>query len=386
MNTDQLRSLAEWSIVHRRFLHKHPELSGKEFNTYNYIKDIVTELGLQLADYPSPNLIAYLPGTVGKKTIALRADIDALPVQEEGGKEGYKSMNPGVSHACGHDGHTAILLAVAKWMAENRNSIEHNVKFIFQSAEEITPSGAEGLVQAGILDDVDAIFGIHLWQGLEKGKIGLKPGPMMASVDDFHVTIDASGGHGSMPHETTDPIYIATHLIQSFQAITSRQTNPIEPAVISIGKVDGGSSYSIIPSKVELYGTMRAVTPETQAFMKERIAQQTAGICSTFSADHKIEFIEGTPPLVNDPKESAFVETVIKEHLGEDVFSLLDSTMAAEDFSFYLQKKQGAFVFVGMKGEKSRYPHHHAKFDLDEDVFESAIQLFIKIVQDYPSS
>lgn len=386
MNSDQLGSLAEWSIVHRRHLHQYPELSGEELETFEYIKEIITQLGLQILDYPSPNLIAYLPGTVGLKTIALRADIDALPIQEEGEKEGYISKKPGISHACGHDGHTAVLLAAAKWMAENRNSIEHNVKFIFQSSEEITPSGAQGLIRAGILDDVDAIFGIHLWQGLEKGRIGLTHGPMMASTDDFQVTIDASGGHGSMPHETTDPIYIATHLIQSFQAITSRQVNPVEPSVISIGKIDGGTNYNIIPSKVDLYGTMRAVTPETQRFMQKRIAQQTAGICSTFSADYKVEIIEGTPPLVNDPKESMFVENIIKKHLGENVFSLLDITMAAEDFSFYLQEKPGAFIFVGMKGEKSRFPHHHAKFDIDEDVFESAILLFIKIVQDYPSN
>lgn len=386
MNSNQLESLAEWSVVHRRHLHRHPELSGVEFKTYGYIKEIITLLGLQILDYPSPHLIAYLPGTVGLKTIALRADIDALPIQEEGEKGDYLSGNPGISHACGHDGHTAILLAVAKWIAENSGTIEHNVKFIFQSSEEITPSGAQGLIDLGILDDVDAIFGIHLWQGLEKGKVGLAHGPMMGSTDDFQVTIEASGGHGSMPHETIDPIYIASHLIQSFQAITSRQINPVEPSVISIGKIDGGTNYNVIPSKVELYGTMRAVTPETRQFMQDRIEQQTAGICATFSADYKVEIIKGTPPLVNNPKESTFIENTIKKHLGGDVFSILDITMAAEDFSFYLQEKPGAFIFVGMKGEKSRYPHHHAKFDIDEDVLESAILLFIKTVQDYPSN
>lgn len=380
-----LDTLVDWTIAHRRHLHQHPELSGKEYNTHKYIKEVITELGLQILDYPYPSLIAYLPGTVGSKTIALRADIDALPIQDEGDKADYLSKIPGVSHACGHDGHTAILMAVAKWMAENKDSIEHNVKFIFQSCEEISPSGAEALITAGVLDDVDAIFGIHLWQGLEKGKIGLTHGPMMASTDDFHITIDASGGHGSMPHQTIDPIYIASHLLQSFQAIVSRQIDPVEPSVISIGKIDGGTNYNIIPSKVELFGTMRAVTPETRTFIQERISQQTAGICSSFSASHQVEIIKGTPPLVNDHEESAFVEKVIKEHLGEHVFSLLNMTMAAEDFSFYLEEKPGAFIFVGMNGEMSKYPHHHAKFDLDEGVFESAIQLFIKIVQDYPS-
>jgi len=380
-----LDTLVDWTIAHRRHFHQYPELSGKEYKTHDYIKEVISELGLHILDYPYPSLIAYLPGTVGSKTIALRADIDALPIQEEGDKAGYLSKIPGVSHACGHDGHTALLMAVAKWMAENRDSIEHNVKFIFQSSEEITPSGAEVLINAGVLDDVDAIFGIHLWQGLDKGEIGLTHGPMMASTDDIKITIDASGGHGSMPHQTIDPIYIASHLVQSYQAIVSRQIDPIEPAVISICKIVGGTNYNIIPSKVELYGTMRAVTPETQAFIQDRISQQTAGICSSFSASYQIEFTTGTPPVVNDRKESMFVEKVIKEHMGENVFSLISMTMAAEDFSFYLMEKPGAFVFVGMKGEKSQYPHHHAKFDLDEDVFESAIQLFIKIVQDYPA-
>ena len=386
MRRDQLRSLSEWCIVHRRFLHQQPEISGKEYKTHEYIKKIIKGLNLKILDYPYPSLIAYLPGTVGSQTIALRADIDALPIQEEGDKEGYISQIPGVSHACGHDGHIAILLAAAKWMSENRGLVEHNVKFIFQSAEEITPSGAQELIQAGILNDVDAIFGIHLWQGLEKGKIGLNYGPMMASVDDFEVTIEANGGHGSMPHETIDPIYIASHIIQSFQAITSRQINPMEPAVISIGMINGGTNYNIIPSTVKLLGTMRTVTPETHRFIQERIEQQVAGICSTFSATHKVDIIKGTPPLINDEEQSRYVEQVIKSYMGEEAFALMGVTMAAEDFSFYLQEKPGAFIFVGIKGDKSRFPHHHAKFDLDEEVFESAIQLFINIVLDYPSN
>ncbi|AQQ54811.1 M20 metallopeptidase family protein [Planococcus lenghuensis] len=384
MNKEALQSLADWSIGHRRHLHRNPELSGMEHETHRYIKTIITDLALELREAPYPSLVAYLPGTDGSKTIALRADIDALPVEEEGEKGDYRSQVPGVSHACGHDGHTAILLAVVKWAAANRESIRPNVKFIFQSAEEITPSGAEALVSAGVLDDVDAIFGIHLWQGMEKGKLGLIPGPMMASSDDFRVTVDGSGGHGSAPHETTDPIYIATHLVQSFQAIVSRQVNPMEPAVISVGKIEGGTTYNIIPSKADLYGTFRAMTPETRAFLQERIARQSKGICDTFQAESHVEFITGTPPLVNDENESRFAETVIRKQLGEDAFAPVDMIMGAEDFAFYLQEKPGAFIFVGMKGERSRYPHHHAKFDLDEEVFASAIRLFIGIIEDYP--
>lgn len=380
-----IQSLLTWSIERRRHLHQYPELSGKEYETHNYIKKYVSELGLTILDGPYPSLVALLPGTVGAKTIALRADIDALPIQEEGEKPGYLSKVPGVAHVCGHDGHTAVLLAVAKWLSENRRTLEHNVKFIFQSSEEMSPSGAEQLVKANVLDDVDAIFGIHLWQGLKKGKIGLAHGPMMASTDEFQVTIEGAGGHGSLPHETIDPIYITSHLIQAYQSIVSRQVNPSEPAVISIGKIDGGTYFSIIPTTVILLGTMRTVTPSTREFVKKRLIEQTEGICSTFSAKCKVEFLEGTPPLVNDRKESMFVENVIKKHMGENSFSLQSITMAAEDFAFYLNEKPGAFIFVGMHGENSCYPHHHAKFDLDEEVFESAIRLFLNIVHDYPT-
>ncbi|MFD1928545.1 M20 family metallopeptidase [Sporosarcina siberiensis] len=384
--TKELHSLSEWSISHRRHLHQYPELSGKEFKTHEYIKKIITELGLEILDFPYPSLVAYLPGMIGSKTIALRADIDALPIQEDGEKSEYMSKIPGVAHVCGHDGHTAVLLAVAKWMSENRSLVQHNVMFIFQSSEEMSPSGALELVKSGVLNDVDAIFGVHLWQGLQKGKIGLTHGPMMASTDEFEVTINASGGHGSMPHETIDPIYIATHLIQSYQAIVSRQINPGEPSVITVGRIDGGTNYNIIPSTVKLYGTIRAVSQENREFMKRRVREQTKGICATFMADQIVEFIDGTPPLINDAKESNFVEKVIKNHIGENSFALIDIVMAAEDFAFYLNEKPGAFIFVGMKGDKSKYPHHHAKFDLDEDVFQSTIHLFIKIVLDYPSS
>ncbi|AOV08004.1 M20 metallopeptidase family protein [Sporosarcina ureilytica] len=384
-NREELQTLSAWAIKHRRYLHQYPELSGEEHKTNEYIKRIITGLGLEILDFPHPSLVAFLPGTKGSKTIALRADTDALPVHEEGEKAGYISKVPGVAHVCGHDGHTAILLAVAKWMSENHESIVHNVKFIFQSSEEISPSGALELVNAGVLEDVDAIFGIHLWQGLKKGSVGLTHGPMMGSSDDFEIVIEASGGHGSLPHETIDPTYIASHLIQSYQAIVSRQINPVDPSVISIGKIEGGTNYNIIPSTVTLSGSMRAVKTDTRDFIKKRILEQTNGICASFLATAKVEFIDGTPPVVNDSTESMFVEKVITEHLGANVFSLVDVVMAAEDFSFYLNERPGAFIFVGMNGEKSQYPHHHPKFDLDEEVFESAIHLFIKIVQQYPS-
>jgi amidohydrolase len=374
--------LIRQAIEDRRYLHQHPELSGEEFETSKFIRNRLEALNIEIVDYQPPSVVGFVKGTKGNKTIALRADIDALPITEEGDKP-YISKNPGVAHMCGHDGHTAVLLAVAEWLSLEGNEVEPNIVLIFQSAEEITPSGADKLVKQGVLDNVDAIFGIHLWQGMEKGKIGLKPGSMMASVDDFEITIQGSGGHGSMPHETVDPIYVATHLIQSLQGIISRKLNPIHAGVITVGKIEAGTTYNIIPDSAKLIGTIRALSLEAVNTIQKQMVQLTEGLCKTFDAKGHVDFILGTPPLVNDPKEAQFVESVIRQSFGNEVFELVDPVMGAEDFSYYLLKKPGAFIFVGMSGEKSMYPHHHPKFDIDEDVFPDAIKLFIEIVKNY---
>jgi len=326
-----LQYLAKQAIEDRRYLHQYPELSGQEFETSQFIRKRLEDLQLEILAYDSPNVIAMLQGTKGTKTIALRADIDALPIVEEGDKP-YISQKPGVAHMCGHDGHTAILLAVAEWIAMNKEEIELNIMLIFQSAEEITPSGADFLIQNGVLEDVDAIFGIHLWQGLEKGKIGLTHGSMMASVDDFEIEIQGHGGHGSMPHETIDPIYIASHLMQAFQSIISRTINPIDAGVITVGNIQAGTTYNIIPDTAKLIGTIRALTPETVATIQTKMVSLTEGICRSFGAEGKVDFIIGTPPLINDPRQSRFVESIVCEEFGKDVFVLVDPVMGGEDF------------------------------------------------------
>ncbi|WP_026695852.1 M20 metallopeptidase family protein [Peribacillus kribbensis] len=374
--------LVKRAIQDRRYLHQHPELSGEEYKTSEFIRKRLETLDIEIIDFQPPSIVGFVKGTKGDKTIALRADMDALPITEEGDKP-YISKTPGVSHMCGHDGHAAILLAVSKWLSENRREIEPNILLIFQSAEEITPSGANQLLKQGVLDHVDAIFGLHLWQGMDKGKIGLRPGPMMASVEDFEITIQGYGGHGSMPHDTVDPIYIATHVIQSLQSIISRKVNPMDPSVISVGKIESGSTYNIIPESAKIIGTIRTLSPEAFTIIKSQIVKLTEGICSAFGAKAKVDFIIGTPPLVNDPNESEFIEAVVKNAFGKEVFELVEPVMVSEDFSYYLREKPGAFVFVGMNGEKSTFPHHHPKFDIDEDVVPSAIELFIEIVKNY---
>ncbi|WP_100330251.1 M20 metallopeptidase family protein [Bacillus xiapuensis] len=374
--------LIKQAIADRRFLHQYPELSGQEYETGKFIRKRLQALNIEILNEQPPSVIGFIKGTAGEKTIALRADIDALPITEEGDKP-YISRFPGVAHMCGHDGHTAVLLAAAEWLANHRSEVQPNVVLIFQSAEEITPSGAETLVKQGVLDGVDTIFGLHLWQGLEKGKMGLVHGPMMASIDDFEITIKGYGGHGSMPHETVDPIYVATHVIQSLQSIVSRKLNPIEAGVISVGKIEAGTTHNIIPSTAKLIGTLRALTPQAVQTIKQQMVQLATGVCQAFGAKAEVEFIVGTPPLVNDLKESQFVESVIRRSFGDEKFTAVAPVMGGEDFSYYLQQKPGAFVFVGMGGEKSAYPHHHPRFDIDEDVLPDAIKLLIEIVRQY---
>lgn len=377
-----LEQLSAQAIVDRRYLHQYPELSWQEFETSKFIRKRLNDIDIDILEFEPPSVVGFLKGTKGEKTIALRADIDALPIDEEGEKP-YISKRKGIAHVCGHDGHTAILLAVAKWLSEHRDEVEHNVKFIFQTSEEIIPSGAEHLVKHGVLDGVDAVFGLHLWQGLDKGKMGLAHGPMMASADDFEIMIEGKGGHGSMPHETVDPIYIASHLIQGLQSIVSRQTDAGEPKVITVGEIKAGSNYNIIPGTATLRGTVRAFSPDMIRFVRSQMKHVTEGICSTFHAKGELHYIQGTPPLINDSEVSQFAEKVIRSSFGDDCVVNVDPVMGGEDFSHYLLKKPGAFIFVGMRSENSAHPHHHPKFDIDEDILPTAIELFINLVKNY---
>ncbi len=371
--------LMAWTIEQRRHFHMHPELSGQEYNTAAYVKEKLMEFGIPLdTRFSAPNVIAFFKGTEGKKTIALRADMDALPLQEEGDKP-YLSTVPGVMHGCGHDGHTATLLGAAKWMSEHPQLIKNNIVLIFQSSEEASPSGAQQLVKEGILDGVDAIYGIHYMSGIPLGKIGFATGYAMASADDFDITIEGKGGHGGYPHETVDPIYIATHLIQAFQSIVSRNLNPLHPGVISFGGMQAGNSYNVIPEKVTLQGTIRALSFEGAELMHKKTAQLTESLCASFGAKSHYHFIEGTVPLYNHPKACEVAKEIIETTFGEGVFIEVEPVMGAEDFSYYLKEKTGAFINVGMKSDKSQYPHHHPKFDIDEAAIPAGIELMIEL-------
>ncbi|MDQ0268249.1 M20 metallopeptidase family protein [Cytobacillus purgationiresistens] len=370
--------LKDWAVKQRRYFHMYPELSGQEYQTAAYVRDRLKEFGLTPdLKFSTPNIVARFYGTEGKRTIALRADMDALPLQEEGNKA-YTSTVSGVMHACGHDGHTAILLSVAKWITSHAEAIKNNIVFIFQSSEEESPSGAKKLVEEGVLDGVDAIYGVHLISDVPLGKIGFAEGFSMASSDDFDIIIEGVGGHGGNPQDAIDPIYIATHLIQAFQSVVSRNLHPLQAGVISIGGMQAGNSYNVIPHQVKIQGTIRAMTFETAQMMYVKTEQLTKSISASFGAKGHYDYIPGTPPLYNHPEACETAKKVIIDTFGEDAFLSLDPSMGAEDYSFYVKEKTGAFINVGMKSEKSSYPHHHPKFDIDEEAIPTAIELMIQ--------
>lgn len=375
----ELERLVEQAIQDRRHIHQYPELSGEEYETGRYVRNRLEKLGIEVLGFQPPSVVGFVKGTKGEKTIALRADMDALPMVEEGDKP-YISKHHGVAHTCGHDGHTAILLAVAEWITLHKEEVEPNIVLIFQSSEEASPSGADKLIKEGVLKGVDSIYGIHVDAELEKGQFGTRPGAMMASVDDFEIKIQGSGGHASTPHLTVDPVYISTHVIQALQSIVSRKLNPMDASVISVGKIEAGNTYNVIPDSAKIIGTMRSFSAEAVQTIQEQISKLTKGICESFGATAEVDFIIGTPPLINDEKEAAFAEELLQKTFGAERYEQLEPVMGSEDFSYYLQEIPGVFVKVGMQGEKSQYPHHHPKFDIDEDVFGDAIKVFQQFV------
>ena len=322
-----------------------------------------------------------LKGQPGGKTVALRADIDALPLDEEGEKE-YKSQNPGTCHACGHDGHMAILMGVTKLLITYSSQFKGDVILLFQPSEERIPGGAKTMVEEGCLDRVDAIFGLHLWQPLPTGKIGIVKGAMMAQPDAFTITVTGRGGHGSMPHQAVDSIYIASQLVVNLQSVISRSLDPLKPGVLSFGTLNGGTIYNIIPGEVTLTGTVRSFDPEVKSLIESKLKRISEETARTYGGTVDIQYVDGYPAVVNDPAMADFVCSVSRKNLGEDSVIPIDPVMGGEDFSYFLQEVPGAFFFVGT-GDGQEYPHHHPRFDIDEKALPTAVRLMTHIALDF---
>ena len=340
----------------RHHLHQNPELSGAEQQTGAYVAERLRAYGFDEVQtgLAGHGVVGVLRGSKnGAKDgpmLALRADMDALPIQETSGLP-YESCRAGIMHACGHDGHTATLLGAAQALSELREYLPGPVKFIFQPAEE-TVGGAEGMVAAGVLDGVAAIVALHGWPNLEIGQIGYRPGPMMASADSFDLTIKGKGGHAAYPHTTVDPVLIGSQIVSAWQALISREVSPLDSVVLTVTQFHAGTAYNVIPSTAELKGTVRTLSNAVRAEMPAKMERIAAGICAAFRADYEFAYNFGPPVVVNDPALTSLVEAVGQDILGPSNVTFLETpTMGAEDFAYYLLHIPGVMFRLGVGTE-----------------------------------
>ncbi len=369
----------------RRYLHQNPELSFEEVNTPITIAEYLEELGVEVKrSVGGRGVVGIIRGGKPGKTVAIRADFDALPIQEENDIP-YKSNVPGVMHACGHDAHTATLLGIAKVFMENREELHGNVVLIHQFAEEISPGGAKPMIVDGCLDGVDAIFGTHIWSTMPVGKVSYCSGPVMAAADAFDIEIIGKGGHGAVPHETIDSITVAATFVTSLQQIVSRNIDPLKSAVISIGSFHAGNAFNVIADKVKINGTVRTFDPEVQDQIIEKLERYLKGICDTAGATYKFDYRKGYPAVVNHEEETMHLAKVAKTIVGEANVKQMAPMMGGEDFAYYLQHVPGTFFFTGAGNEEKGivYPHHHPKFNLDEKSMLIAAKVLTKAVFEY---
>lgn len=360
----------------RRHLHMYPELSGKEYRTAQFIAMHLKKWGLQVKTGVAgtgvigllfPSTDNYQPST---KSIALRADMDALPIQEETGKN-YASKTPGIMHACGHDGNMTCVLGAVRLLSQHKKNLSWPVKFIFQPAEE-TSHGARAMIQSGCLQnpEVTAIIGIHMYTVLPTGTMGIKYGQMMAAVDEFTLTIIGEGGHGAAPHKGIDAVAISAEVITALQQIVSRKVDPIDSVVVTIGTIQGGHQYNIIADKVTMTGTVRTLNEKTHRQIPRLMERIVKGVTHGFGARYEFVYKRIGEPLVNDDRVLSKIEHTAKSVLGtRKVTSLTRTSMGGEDFALYLQRVEGAFIYLGVGNKQKgiQFPWHHTKFDIDEE-------------------
>ncbi|ATW25063.1 M20 metallopeptidase family protein [Candidatus Formimonas warabiya] len=376
MNIDR-EKLVFW----RRWFHMHPETAGQEKNTAAFIARELSEMGFtvheNIAGY---GLMAELNGTGGEKCVALRADMDALPIEEQN-RHDYLSMNPGAMHACGHDAHMAVLLGVASLLVQEPPA--GTVKFIFQPSEEKPPGGAQFLIAAGVLKNpqVDAVLGFHVSPSYPVGTVAIKDGVIMAIADDFTLTIKGKGGHGAVPHLAADPIMVAAQVIQGLQHIISRQVDPTEPALLSLGTIHGGTTQNIIPEEVVLTGTIRSIHQSVREQIIVSLKRTLTGITSAWGADYVLDYVHGYPPVVNSPQAAQVIRDVVAGMPGLELVPMDKPLMIGEDFSYYGMAVPAAYFFLGCGSEEKHFSLHHNRFDIEEDCLPLGTMLMTAAVR-----
>lgn len=352
----------------RRYLHQHPEVSFQETKTAAYIANFYRQLGIETRTGVGGNgVVARISGSRPGRTVALRADFDALPIQDEKDVP-YKSTVPGVMHACGHDGHTSALLMLANAVHALKDDLEGEYVFIHQHAEEYAPGGAKPMIEDGCLEGVDAIFGTHLWATVPTGTIQYRFGPIMAAADRFEIKIQGRGGHGAQPHKTKDAIVAASQLVLELQQIVSRRISPIEPAVVTVASFVAENAFNIIADRANLIGTVRTFNDDVRDFIESEIEKVVKGICLSSDCSYEYTYTRGYPAVV--PHDEQTKHVVESAGMVAEVTSIeeMEPDMGGEDFAYYLQNVKGTFFFTGAKaaGVEVIYPHHHPKFDFDE--------------------
>lgn len=373
----------QYAIDLRREFHMNPEPSMNEIRTSNRIVEELEGMGIECSRVAGTGVVGFIKGPHEGKTIALRADIDALEVTEANETE-YKSRVDGLMHACGHDAHTAGLITAAKILNDMKDKLNGTVKLLFQPGEE-TAKGAKKMIEEGVMEGVDGIFGIHIWNDAEVGKVSVEAGPRMASAGIYKIYVTGKGGHGSMPHQGVDALLVGSAIVTNLQSLVSREISPLDPAVVSVGIFNSGTRFNVIAGEAYLEGTTRCFSMEVNdAFegMIKRVAENTA---KSYRATAQLDYKELVIPTINDPAMSAIAEISVCKIRGEDALMTYEKTTGGEDFSYFTQKAPGAFAFVGARNEKKLeyFPHHHPRFDIDENALETVSALYAQFAIDF---
>jgi amidohydrolase len=382
-----IRALQPQLVAWRRSLHQRPELGFKEQLTAQFIAQKLQEWGIEhQTGVAKTGIVATINSGSPGPVLAIRADIDALPIQEEN-EVSYRSQHDGIMHACGHDGHTAIALGTAYYLWQHRQDFTGTVKIIFQPAEE-GPGGAKPMIEAGVLKnpDVDAIIGLHLWNNLALGTVGVRKGALMAAVECFSCTIFGKGGHGAMPHQTVDSVVVSAQIVNALQTIVARNVDPIESAVVTVGELHAGTKHNIIADTARMNGTVRYFNPKLQGFIGKRIEQIIAGVCQSQGASYELDYWHQYPPVINDANIAELVRSVAAEVVETPAGIVPEcQTMGAEDMSFFLQAVPGCYFFLGSANPEKdlAYPHHHPRFNFDETALGMGVEIFVRCVEKF---
>lgn len=374
----------DYVIEMRREFHMYPESSFEEFRTCKRIREELDKLGVSYERLAGTGVLATIEGNQAGKTVALRADMDALELQETNDIP-YKSKYDGKMHACGHDGHTAMLLGAAHMLMDIRDHIKGTIKLIFQPAEEIVAGAKKMMEESDFMNNVDSVFGIHLWIDLDVGKVSVEAGPRMAAADFFDITITGKAGHGSMPHQTVDAVVAASSLVMNLQSLVSREIDPLESVVLSIGSLNAGTRFNIISGQAILSGTSRYFNPDLKDVFPKAIERISQGIADTYKATAKLDYSFGTPPTINDKDSSKIATGSVEKILGPEGIATMEKTPGGEDFAYFLEKAPGVLAFVGIRNDnkKINFPHHHDKFNMDEDALEIGSKLYVQYALDF---